>query len=70
MILDSTDAPTTRPGKKEKCRPWTWKILVSTMDDLILLKQAVVLPSGKLYIETKRCLKKLPSKFSFRKFAS
>ena len=70
MILNSTDQPTTRPRKKQQCRAWTWKILVSTVDDLLVLQQAVVLPSGKIATETKRRIRDLPSAFSFRKFVS
>jgi len=40
MILNSTDQPTTRPRKNQQCRPWTWKILVSTVNDLLVLKTA------------------------------
>jgi hypothetical protein len=68
MILDSMDEPMTRPCKNQQCRPWTWKILVSTVDDLLVLKQAFMLPSGKIDTKMKRCLHDLLPTFSFRKF--
>jgi hypothetical protein len=37
MILNSTDQPTTHPRKNQQCRPCTWKILVSTVDELLVL---------------------------------
>ena len=70
MILNSDGSPTTRPRMYQQCRPWTWKILVSSIDNLLVLKQAVALPSGIIDAETKRRLRDLPSTFSFiSKFA-
>ena len=70
MILNSNGNPTTQHRKNQQYRPWTWKFLFSSTDGLLVLKQAVVLPSGKINAETKRRLRDLPSTFNFRNFVS
>ena len=70
VILTSNDLPTTRPHAKQMSRPWTWQIPLPAVDDLVIVRSVVVLPSGSLDAALRRRLKPLPKSFSFRKLLS
>ena len=65
-VVTSTNlnmAPTTQPGTR-RSEPWTWQIPTVGVEDLVLLQQLKLFPSGKLDAKSKgraQALKKLPS---------
>ena len=74
MVLRSVNKPTTRP--KSASDPWTWAIPTEGMEDMILLRQLSLLPSGKFTAESRRRVEKLKTlptttkRLKFRRYPS
>ena len=69
FILDSNNLPTTKP-RNQAAKPWTWKLPTAAVQDLCVLRDVCLLPSGRLDAASRRKVKRLPTAFEFRQFVS
>ena len=73
MIMADTDQPTTEPRLGKACSPWTWGCRADLIEEMFLLRDLGVLPSGKIdadgRIELRALFRRQPQ-LKMRKFRS
>ena len=72
QILDRSRLPTTKPRQGQRFSPWTWQLLITNIDERLVLRQVDITQAGKLFAETWRCLKTLTQtgNYSYQQFST
>ena len=61
VIMEETDLPTTKPQAGKASSPWTWGCRADLIEEMFLVRDLVMLPSGKFDVASRKKLRALLS---------
>ena len=59
VIMEETDLPTTKPQAGKASSPWTWGCRADLIEEMFLVRDLVMLPSGKFDVDSRKKLRAL-----------
>ena len=59
VIMEESDLPTTKPQAGKAHSPWTWGCRADLVEEMFLVRDLVMLPSGKIDADSRRKLREL-----------
>ena len=59
VIMEESDLPTTKPQAGKASSPWTWGCRADLMEEMFLVRDLVMLPSGKIDVASRKKLRAL-----------
>ena len=59
VIMEESDLPTTNPQAGKAHSPWTWGCRADLIEEMFLVRDLIMLPSGKMNVETRKRVRAL-----------